>query len=108
MRRNILLIFIVLFSKLCISAQSDKIIRIETQNSELVYSIGKENKLYQIHFGEKLTNKAEYDKIRNSNHEIYIPFGTNNFFESAIRTTHNDGNPSLDFQFVSKDEIVID
>ena len=54
------------------------------------------SKVSQVYLGEKLKNNSELSKGRNPQHEMYIPFGTSDLFESAIRTTHNDGNPSID------------
>ena len=39
---------------------------------------------------------------------MYIPFGTSDFFESAIRTTHNDGNPSIELKYVKHEVTKLD
>jgi alpha-galactosidase len=39
---------------------------------------------------------------------MYIPFGTSDLFESAIRTTHNDGNPSIELKYVRHEAIKLD
>jgi alpha-galactosidase len=101
MKTKIIILFSV-FTVNFIVAQNDSIITIETQNSQLIYSVKNNNKVYQIYLGEKLNNNTEFSKIK-SDHEIYIGAGTNNLFESAIQTTHNDGNPSVDLYFVGKE-----
>ena len=53
----------------------------------------------QLYLGEKLKNSSELSKGRTPQHEMYIPFGTSDLFESAIRTTHNDGNPSIELKY---------
>ncbi|MEI8085063.1 MAG: alpha-galactosidase [Paludibacter sp.] len=97
---------LILFNSLVI-AQTDSLIIIETQNSQLIYSIKNNSKVYQIYLGEKLKNKAEFVKVK-TDHEIYIGAGTSNLFESAIQTMHNDGNPSLDLHFAGRDVKVLD
>jgi len=101
MKTKIILLFTV-FSVNILAVPNDSIIAIETQNSQLVYSIRNNSKVYQVYLGEKLNNNAEFYKIK-TDHEIYIGAGTSNLFESAIQTTHNDGNPSLDLHFVGKE-----
>jgi alpha-galactosidase len=90
------------FINLLVTINAQEIIRIETNNVALVYSVDKNNKVLQLYLGEKLTNNEDYSKINKTDHEIYMPFGTNNLFEPAVRTIHNDGNPSIDLRFVSQ------
>ncbi len=78
--------------------ETDKQIVIETKHSALVYSVGKNKKLYQAYLGEKLNNASDY-KLQRNTHEAYIPSGTDNLFEPAIKMRHNDGNPSLELLF---------
>ncbi len=95
--------FWVIFAfKSFVIGQTDSLIILETKNTQLVYSVKNNSKVYQIYLGEKLTNKVEFTKLK-SDKEIYIGAGTSNLFESAIQTTHNDGNPSLDLHFVGKE-----
>ena len=98
-----------------IQAQENPMIRIETENSSLVFKVGKDQKLYQTYVGIKLNNSSEYEAISRENtkkfvvndgnplidlrHSAYPTFGTTNLFEPAIRITHNDGNPSLELEY---------
>ena len=84
--------------------ESVKQIVIETKHSALVYSVGKSKKVSQVYLGEKLNNAAEYRLQRNI-HEAYIPSGTDNLFEPAIKMLHNDGNPSLELLFADQSSI---
>ena len=97
----IVLIFAIVGNSLF--AQTNQLISIQTRQSELVYSVDKNQKVYQVYFGEKLNDNAILSSFSGLKHEIYIPFGTSDLFETAIRTTHNDGNPSIDLQFVAKE-----
>jgi alpha-galactosidase len=89
---------ILLFLLLSIAGktQTDKIF-IETDNTALVYKIGKDKKVTQVYIGNKLS-KPDYTDL-NAGQEIYLTAGMDNQFEPAIRAVHNDGNPSLDLQF---------
>ena len=95
-----LLLFVFSYQLL---AQSEEIIAIQTQKTELVYRVDKNQKVLQIYLGEKLKNNGELSKGRNPQHEMYIPFGTSDLFESAIRTTHNDGNPSIELKYAKSE-----
>ena len=107
-----LLFFLSLFVAVQVFAQPDRPIEtekqivIETKHSALVYTVGKNKKLYQAYLGEKLNNTSDYQLQRN-NHEAYIPSGTDNLFEPAIKMLHNDGNPSLEL-LVSDEKTVRD
>ncbi|MGV3504674.1 MAG: alpha-galactosidase [Adhaeribacter sp.] len=89
--------FLLLLSA-SLKAQSTQSIVIETKDLHLVYTVQK-NKLYQSYFGKKLSSGQEYGKAKASTHEAYIPSGTYNLFEPAIKLTHADHNPSLDLDF---------
>lgn len=95
----------------------EKQIQIETQSSALILKAGKNGLLYQTYLGTKLTGNSGYDALSKENtksfvindgnplnnlrHLAYPTYGTDNLFESAIRVTHNDGNPSLELTYVS-------
>ena len=111
MKKNLLLILslfviIQLFAQSVRPVETEKQIVIETKKSALVYSVGKNKKLYQAYLGEKLNNASDYLLQRNT-HEAYIPSGTDNLFEPAIKMLHNDGNPSLELLF-SEDKMLFD
>lgn len=91
----ILLMFTIVYSS---QAQPGKKIIINTQNTTLYFTVKDDGKLYQNYFGEKLNNESELNNIKPEK-ESYIPAGTNNLFEPAIRMIHNDGNPSLELKF---------
>lgn len=113
MNRLLLLILTIIYSS--IWAQEKAMIRIETENSALVFKVGKDQKLYQTYIGTKLNNSSEYEAVSRENtkkfvvndgnplidlrHAAYPTFGTTNLFEPAIRMTHNDGNPSLELEY---------
>jgi len=113
MKQFLLLLLTITYS--AIQAQESSLIKIETQNSAVVFKVGKNKKLYQTYLGTKLNNSSEYEAVSKENtknfvvndgnplidlrHSAYPTFGTDNLFEPAIRITHNDGNPSLELEY---------
>ena len=100
MKRNLLisvllLLVVNLYAQFPPAAETHEQILIETNNTSLVFSVGKNHKLYQVYLGEKLMNPEDYKTLPNQ-HEAYIPSGMDNLFEPAIKMLHNDGNPSLE------------
>jgi alpha-galactosidase len=109
MKKSIVLIFslitiIQVFGQQLPRIETDRQIVIETQSTSLVFAVGKNKKLYQIYLGDKLNKASDY-QFQRAVHEAYVPSGTDNTFEPAIRMIHNDGNPSLEL-LVSEDKTV--
>jgi alpha-galactosidase len=77
-------------------AQSEKQIVINTQHTSLVFSVGKNGKLYQRYLGSKISSRLPFSAEAM---EAYIPSGTDNQFEPALRVVHADGNPSLELKY---------
>lgn len=109
----LILVLTILFWKT--NAQNDPI-AIETQNTALILKVAKNGLLYQSYLGKKLEASAynalsketertfvinDGNPLLNLRHEAYPTYGTNNLFESAIRMTHNDGNPALELIYVN-------
>ena len=102
MKKFSIIISAIVFNSFAGFAQNEKQIVINTESSSLIYSVGQNGKLYQNHFGAKLNSTNAIPSVK---HEAYIPSGTDNLFEPAIRVVHSDGNPSLELKFA--DEQVI-
>lgn len=96
MKRIMYAVLLLLFSGNLLA--QEKPVVIETKTTALVYKAGMQNKLVQAWFGEKLANPADYEMIF-GRHEAYVPSGTDNLYEPAVRMLHNDGNPSLALVF---------
>ncbi|MBX0289303.1 alpha-galactosidase [Hymenobacter sp. HSC-4F20] len=89
-----------------VMAQPTPPIVVETQHTSLVLAVGPDQKLYHTYLGARLTNAADYAALPHQ-HEAYVPAGTDNLFEPAIRLTHTDGNPSLSLAFASVETIQV-
>lgn len=80
----------------------DLLIPLRTNNISLVYRVsGRDGRLYQEYLGPALDNTDYLAQTRDAGHLAYATFGTDNLFEPAVRATHNDGNPSLELNYVS-------
>lgn len=79
---------------------------VETQHLSLVLAVGDNQKVYQTYFGTKLVNAQDYNLLPKT-HEAYVPAGTDNLFEPALRVVHADGNPSLALAFVSVETVAV-
>ncbi len=111
--KKIILSLLLLFSFYMIIAQNHPLnIVIKTEKSSLVYSVGKDERIYQSYLGSSFNGEKNTASLPSPLHAGYATFGTDNLFEPAIRVTHNDGNPSLELKYDShhvekKDDNVI-
>lgn len=105
--------FLLLIVAAPVLSKEKKIIRISTDNIDLVLQVAENGRLYQSYFGEKLLNEEDLQnldwKVYPSSDasvsprgwEVYSGSGNEDFFEPAIGITHSDGNPSTWLYFVS-------
>jgi alpha-galactosidase len=99
---KIYLLVVLILSYLFSIAQNSPIrIVVNTKNTSFIYTVGKDQRLYQSYLGTKLSEDKNLPGLPNPTHLAYATFGTDNLFEPAIRITHNDGNPSLELHYVS-------
>ncbi|MDB5267681.1 MAG: alpha-galactosidase [Hymenobacter sp.] len=88
---------LLLFIPFAAVAQYPPPIAIETEHVSLVLGVGDKFKLYQTYLGPKLA--AGEKLVLYSRHEAYVPAGTDNLFEPALRVIHADGNASLALEY---------
>ena len=96
-----------------VDAAEQKIIRISTDNTDLVLQVAPNGRLYQSYFGEKLLHENDLKNLPWNIHagsdgsvsqrgwEVYGGSGNEDYFEPAIAVTHSDGNPSTYLYYVS-------
>jgi alpha-galactosidase len=101
MKQIIFFLLFTLIGQQFIKAQTVNVIPIETKRTVLLYSVGKDQKLYQSYLGTHLQQAKEYANMGTKTFEAYLTAGTSNLFEPAIRVRHADNNPSLDLEYVS-------
>lgn len=83
-----------------VNAENTRIIRVGTDNIDLIFKVGENGRLYQSYIGSHLTHTADYPSLPIGS-EAYLTHGMEDYFEPAIRVLHNDGNPSLLLKFIS-------
>ncbi len=81
----------------------EKSIRIGTDDSEMIFKVADNGRLYQQYFGKKLVDYTGLEQLP-TKHEAYITNGMEDYFEPALRMTHADGNPSVLLKYVSHTE----
>ncbi len=108
------LIALALATSIAAAAQTGerKIIRIATDNTDLVLEVGSNNRLYQTYLGPKLKHESDLQNFSWSQHsgsdgsvsrrgwEAYSASGNEEFFEPALGVTHSDGNMTTYLYYV--------
>ena len=97
-------------------AQADnkkKVIRIGTEQTDLLLQVGDNGRLYQTYLGPKLVHEADLQNFEWYVHagsdgsvsrrgwEAYAGGGGEDYFDPALTVLHNDGNPSTQLFYVS-------
>ena len=88
-----------------VSAQgTPTVIRIGTQNTDLILQVADNGRLYQSYFGEHLLHDADINQfswnvlsssdgsMSDRGWEVYSCNGNEDYFEPALSVIHNDGN----------------
>ncbi|MCM1036140.1 MAG: alpha-galactosidase [Bacteroides sp.] len=99
--------------------EAGKVIRIATDATDLVLTVGDNGRLYQSYLGPKLLDEAELDKlpwirrgsgtpVPNMGWEVYSTSGNEDYFEPALGITHADGNPSTYLYYVDSRQEPVD
>jgi alpha-galactosidase len=99
-KNNVRLLLLLLILLVNGVANAQQQIVVETGRTSLVFTVGENGKLYQSYFGSKLSAPSLQTLPGKDLVESYIPAGTDNLFEPAIRIVHADGNPALAFKFL--------
>lgn len=107
-------LFLIALFMLTINVKaSDKIIRIDTQDLDLILRVSPSQKLYQAYLGAKLidssiNNIANDETITSKKWEVYPASGGDDYFEPAIALQHNDMNMTSIFYYKSHVQESID
>jgi len=83
-----------------IKANEKTVIKIATENINLIYQVGENGRLYQTYFGQPLKYDADIANLP-LGMEAYLTHGMEDYFQPAIRVLHNDGNPSLLLKYIT-------
>ena len=111
--KNILFAGALTLAALQMNAEESKVIRISTDQTDLILKVGENGRLYQTYLGEKLLHEADVNRFSWDIHagsdgsisqrgwEVYSGSGNEDYFEPAVAITHNDGNTSTYLYYVS-------
>lgn len=92
------------------------VIRISTDDTDLILAIAPNKRLYQAYLGDKLRNEKDMNHFSYATRtgtdgsaaqrgwEVYAGNGGEDYFEPAVAMTHNDGNPSTLLRCVSYEQ----
>lgn len=83
-----------------ICAAENPLIRIHTDQTDLLYRIDDRGRLCQSYLGPALRNAEDLQRLP-AGDEALMTYGSENYFTPALRLTHNDGNTSLQLTYVS-------
>ncbi|MDE6263948.1 MAG: hypothetical protein K2M11_02270 [Paramuribaculum sp.] len=94
----------------------NKIIRIATDNTDLVLEVGPNRRLYQTYLGPKLKHSEDLQNLSWNQYagsdgsvstrgwEVYSTSGNEDFFEPALGITHSDGNMTTYLYYVDSSQ----
>ena len=120
--KKVLAIFSASAIALTAIAQHDegKIIRISTDNTDLVLKVGDNGRLYQTYLGPKLLDENELASLSWNQHagsdgsvskrgwEAYSTSGNEDYFEPPLGVTHADGNATTYLYYVDSSVTKVD
>ncbi len=105
---------LILSTSFQLKAADEKLIRISTDQTDLILQVASDGRLYQTYLGTKLANESEFKKLpyylssagkgaSSRKQEVYPCSGTEDYFEPAFAITHNDGNMTSVLKYVSSE-----
>lgn len=100
MKLKIIFLICILCLSIVLRATERPVIKIETENTSLIYQVNDNGRLYQRYLGQKLTHDSDLNFLPEGI-EAYLTHGVEDYFEPAIQVLHNDGNPSLLLKYIT-------
>jgi alpha-galactosidase len=100
MRKFIMLSFLFLVIYCFNLKAENKLIRISTNKTDLIFKVAENGRLCQSYLGASLKHESDFDHLK-ADLEAYLSKGDEDYFEPAVSVLHNDGNPSLQLKYMS-------
>lgn len=97
--KKLLILFLTLFVAGVYAAEKP-LIRIHTDQTDLVYRVDDRGRLCQSYLGTAFHDATDLAQLPTGD-EALTTYGSKNYFTPALRLTHNDGNTSLQLTYVS-------
>ena len=118
--KKLLVLLMALFTLAQVDAQEKNVIRIATDNTDLILQVAPNGRLYQAYLGDKLLNEKDINNfspyvkggsdgsVSTRGWEVYPCSGAEDYFEPAFAIQHNDGNMTSIFKYVSSESKKLD
>lgn len=103
-----ILSMILLFGCTFLYAQESQVIHVESGQLRLVLLIGKDNRLYQLSFGDKGSPLSVPEKTPVRETEWFPSYGNGYIAEPSLQVTHADGNSSTDLRYLKHETLLKD
>ena len=118
--KKLFVLLTALFTLAQVNAQEKNVIRIATDNTDLILQVAPNGRLYQAYLGDKLLNEKDINNfspyvkggsdgsVSTRGWEVYPCSGAEDYFEPAFSIQHNDGNMTSIFKYVSSESKKLD
>lgn len=103
--KNVSILFLLIIASFMNMHAQQTVIKVSTNETDLIFKTSPNNRLYQAYFGEKLLNEDEIQalpyfiarpasdgSVTPRGWEVYPVSGGEDYFEPAFALQHNDGN----------------
>jgi len=93
-----------------------QLIRISTNETDLILNVAQNGRLYQKYFGPRLMNESDLNQFKDirrsgpgmppmggNDNEVYQTSGTEDYYEPALAITHADGNMTTYLKYVTSE-----
>lgn len=102
--KYVLLLFLLLFLNVRTNASERKMLRISTEETDLILVVDSKGRLHQTYLGDKLQYEQDLKNLFSTRGwEVYPGSGAEDYFEPALAITHADGNMTTILRYVSSD-----
>lgn len=112
-----LLIFnLLIINMKALAADGSQLIRISTNETDLILNVAQNGRLYQKYFGPRLMNESDLNQFKDirrggpgmppmggNDNEVYQTSGTEDYYEPALAITHADGNMTTYLKYVTSE-----
>jgi len=111
----LLILNLLIINMKTLAANGSQLIRISTNETDLILNVAQNGRLYQKYFGPKLMNESDLNQFKdirrghgipptgsNSN-EVYQTSGAEDYYEPALAITHVDGNMTTYLKYVTSE-----
>ena len=119
-RKTILALSLAILATIASTATDKNIIRIATDNTDLLLQVGDNNRLYQTYYGPRLLHDDDLQlfdwhryaatdgSVTRRGWEAYATSGNEDYFEPALGITHADGNKTTYLYYTGHETDTLD